>query len=432
MSTLTADFAARARAAQAAAPGPANSMVTIAEIVTIDSIPMRPIQWLWPGRIATGKTTMIAGNPGLGKSQLTLWLAAVVSTGGPWPDGGQAPAGDVLLISDEDEKVDTIRPRLHAAGADGARVHILDLMRDTAPDGAQRERGFDLSRDVPAITAALAARPAVKLLIVDPVTAFLGGTDSHKTGDVRGVLRPLERLAQQRGIAIVLVSHLNKGGSSEALMRVTGSLAFIAAARAAFLVVADREQPDRRLFLEVKNNIARKADGLVFTVEEATIPIGWRDGSITTSRIAWTGETATVTADEALAAQATAGEDRSDRDEAVDWLREALSDGPRPRKELERAATVDGLHWKTIQRGAKVMGVTITRSGFGAGSIWALPAPFRTSGPHSGHLSDVSRMGMDVLNGTDCHTLELNHSDPRSAIEGGESPSDEEAADDVV
>lgn len=31
-------------------------------------IELRPIDWLWPGRIARGKVTMIAGNPGLGKS----------------------------------------------------------------------------------------------------------------------------------------------------------------------------------------------------------------------------------------------------------------------------------------------------------------------------------------------------------------------------
>lgn len=372
---------------------------------------------------------MIAGNPGLGKSQLTLWLAAVVSTGGAWPDGGNAPAGDVLLVSAEDDPADTIRPRLEAAGADLARVHILDAMRETSTDGVDRERGCDLSRDVPAIAVALAARPAVKALIVDPVTAFLGGTDGHKTGEVRGLLRPLERLAQDRGIAIVLVSHLNKGGSSEALMRVTGSLAFIAAARAGFLVVADSEQPERRLFLDAKNNIARKADGLVFTVEEATIPSGWRDGRIATSRIVWTGETATVTADEALAAQATAGEDRSAREEATDWLRDALAHGPRPRRDLERAAQADGLAWKTIQRGAKVLGVTMTRAGFGAGSIWALPAPFRPSDRHLGHPSDVAPMETDGPNGTFRHTARLEVPGAIEVAPGGESGEAEEAPD---
>ena len=45
-------------------------------------IEAQPINWLWLGRIARGKITMIAGHPGLGKSQLTAYLAARVSTGG--------------------------------------------------------------------------------------------------------------------------------------------------------------------------------------------------------------------------------------------------------------------------------------------------------------------------------------------------------------
>ena len=55
----------------------------------------QPVTWLWPNRIAIGKVTIIAGEPGLGKSQLTCSVAAAVTTGGAWPcDEGQALQGD--------------------------------------------------------------------------------------------------------------------------------------------------------------------------------------------------------------------------------------------------------------------------------------------------------------------------------------------------
>ena len=34
------------------------------------------LNWLWPGRIAVGKLCVIAGDPGLGKSLLSLDIAA--------------------------------------------------------------------------------------------------------------------------------------------------------------------------------------------------------------------------------------------------------------------------------------------------------------------------------------------------------------------
>ena len=82
-------------------------------------IEAKPITWLWPNRIAIGKQTLIAGDPGLGKSQLTAFLAAVVTTGGDWPCGeGRAEKGRVIMFSAEDDAEDTIVPRLIAAGAD--------------------------------------------------------------------------------------------------------------------------------------------------------------------------------------------------------------------------------------------------------------------------------------------------------------------------
>jgi len=86
--------------------------------------------------------------------------------------------------------------------------------------------------------------------------------DSHKNAEVRGLLAPLAAMAAERGVAVVCVSHLTKAGGTEAMLRVMGSLGFVAAARAAYLVAKDPEDPDRRLFLPMKNNIAEDRGGL--------------------------------------------------------------------------------------------------------------------------------------------------------------------------
>jgi hypothetical protein len=51
------------------------------------------VPWLWPERVALGRITVLVGRPGAGKSFLALDLAARVTAGAPWPDGGCSPRG---------------------------------------------------------------------------------------------------------------------------------------------------------------------------------------------------------------------------------------------------------------------------------------------------------------------------------------------------
>lgn len=115
----------------------------IAPLVTrrVADIAARPVHWLWPGRIARGKVTMVAGHPGLAKSMLALNIAAIVTTGGRWPvDGTRSSLGSVIVISAEDDPADTIRPRLDAAGADVMRCHVIEAAQDLGDDGKPRLR----------------------------------------------------------------------------------------------------------------------------------------------------------------------------------------------------------------------------------------------------------------------------------------------------
>jgi len=91
------------------------------QLVVYDASSVAPVptEWVWPGRIAIGKTTPVGGDPGLGKSQLSIFIASIISQAGKWPcKEGTSPKRSVIMLSAEDGVADTIIPRLMAAGAD--------------------------------------------------------------------------------------------------------------------------------------------------------------------------------------------------------------------------------------------------------------------------------------------------------------------------
>lgn len=355
----------------------------------LSDVQVQPIRWLWPGRFARGKVSMIAGNPGLGKSQVTASLAAVVTTGGRWPvDGGCCRAGSVIFLSAEDDAADTIKPRLLAAGADTSRCYILDAVTDRDADGAQRIRSFNLQSDLDRLAALLGRIGDVAVVVIDPISAYLGSTDSHKNAEVRAVLAPLAELAARHGVAVVCVSHLNKAGGNEALMRVTGSLAFVAAARAAYVVARDKDDPLRRLFLPLKNNIGNDQAGLAFKVESFEL-----DAGIQTSRVMWESEPVTVTADEAMRPAET-DDERSQRDEIGDWLQDLLYPGRMKSQEVQSKAKPAGFAWRSVQRAAKEAGVVMKREGFGPDTVtyWSL-TPVAPSHASRASPETVARVG---------------------------------------
>ena len=236
------------------------------------------------------------------------------------------------------------------------------------PVGTMRAsvRPFDLSRDLPALEHAIESVDGCRLVIIDPITAYLGGVDSHKNADVRGLLTPLGAIANRHGVAVVTVTHLNKAGGGPAIYRTMGSLAFGAAARAAWVVSKDKDDPQRRLLLPIKNNIAPDTGGLAYRIE----PLGVNACPI----VAWEPDPVSLTADEALGSdQAEMG--GTARGEAVEWLREQLSGGPRSAKDIKDAAESDGIKSRTLDRAKKVLDVHVRREGFAEDGrwVWALP-----------------------------------------------------------
>jgi putative DNA primase/helicase len=327
------------------------------KLVRMDEVQAERVDWLWRDHLARGKLTLLAGDPGIGKSQISVDWAARMSVGGKWPDGTTAPTGATLIISAEDAAGDTIRPRLEAAGADLGRVHVLT---ETLVDG--RTATFSLQDHLRALGAELERLGDVVLVVIDPLNSYMGRIDSHRTTDVRAVLEPLAAFAEEHDVAVLAISHPPKAAQSKALYAVTGSLAFVAAARLVFMAARDQET-DRRLLLGVKNNLGPVAPGVSFDLEVKMIGDG-----IPATRVVWDGSSVTTTADEVVAgANGTTA--------AVRFLREELAKGPRGSNELKEAATEAGLSWITVRRAQTKLKIEPRREGFGAdgGWIWELP-----------------------------------------------------------
>lgn len=390
-----------------------HAIITCAADVTPE-----PIRWLWPGRIAIGKLSIIAGDPGLGKSMVTIAVAAHVTRGTPWPvDLAPCLTGDVLMLSAEDDLADTIRPRLDAAGADVRRVHVLTAVRDRDRDtGEPTERGVSLRRDVARLATVLDGLPNCRMVVIDPISAYLDGTDSHTNADVRGLLAPLTDLAARYRVAIVAVTHLRKG-EGRAIYRAIGSIAFAAAARFVAIVTKDPQDETRRLVLPAKNNLGPDTAGLAYSITATP------DG---VPSLEWGAEAVTITADDALSPIPT--EDaRTERDAAAEWLRDVLADGPMPARDVRRQADEAGHSWATVRRAQSAIGVQVARDGFGRGGRWRWALAHRCS-PDSIDAQDktLSTYGAgEHLCGkperSDSHTCSVGaHPDSVSAYGAGE------------
>jgi len=343
----------------------------VVTLVRADTVTPEPIHWLWPGWLATGKLHIYAGPPGTGKTTVALDLAASLSAGGIWPDGTRAVEAGVVIWSGEDGIEDTLVPRLQAAGARLDKISFISGVTELG-----HSRPFDPKSDVPELRAAINRLPAkTNLLIVDPIVSAIAG-DSHKNAEVRQALQPLVDLAREQGCAVLGITHFSKGMKGrEPVERVTGSIAFGAVAR---VVVGFARLPDEhergpgRLMVRAKSNIGLDEGGFVYELEQQPL----RDTPlILASRVLWRGEIEGSARDLLLQAEAVSDPDeRSERNEAADLVRDVLSGGPKPRKQVMKAAREQGLSESTVKRAARQIGVQFRRTGFAGGSNWELPA----------------------------------------------------------
>jgi hypothetical protein len=338
--------------------------------------PKRAYKWLWPGHLVRGNLELLAGIPGIGKSQIHCQYIAHVTTGRPWPNKlpGIEPCRVVMLTA-EDNTADTLVPRLEAAGANLSLVEELKWVRRN-----NRDELFLLAEDLDKLEQVIRDFGNIGLITIDPITAYMGGNkhfDSHRATDVRSQLSPLKQLAERTGVAFSAVTHPPKNASQRAIDHFIGSQAFIAAARIGHACVPEMESDPagnkrgtgRLLFTNPKPLVAKQAT-LAYRI--GVVEVGYDpDGTIITAPvIRWEGEV-NITADEALAATRTT---KGSRGSAQDFLLTILTNGPVLQSRVLDRGKECGFSYDQLKRGKGALGVkSIKTGGSGDPWLWALP-----------------------------------------------------------
>jgi RecA-family ATPase len=321
-------------------------------IITMDQIKAEKVDWLWTNRIPIGQITMLDGDPGSGKSTLSLVIASAVSKGLALPFGEKPKAAaNVLLMSCEDGYSDTIRPRLDSAGADVSRIVI--------PNPG---RGLSTTMLTASFIEQAVKVVGPQLVIVGPIVAFARGKNTDKANEVRELLSPLMSIAERYSLACLVIRHFTKQVDARAMYRGAGSVDFMAACRAAFIIVESDEEANMRVLAQVKNSLGPKSPSLGFYIDEKGFRWGRQvdtdaEGLLTASR------------------SDTRRKERAQLEAAQRFLEETLSNGPISSNDLILKGQEAGISKSTIWRAKEELGIKASKErGNLAGKwLWELP-----------------------------------------------------------
>jgi putative DNA primase/helicase len=341
------------------ATAPAALMIRASELKSL------PINWVWPGRIARAKLTLLAGAPGSGKSAFAMSVIAAVTTGGAYPcDEGRAPKGSVILVAPRGDP-DALVPRLKAAGADLERVHII-----THAPGAEGSRPFDLNTDLLLLDDAIQTLNDLRVVVVDGVN-LSGGRAAEQTS--RSVLDRLAILARGRDVsimALVQTAAADRGARKPAAL----DALTLGTARAAFVIEADPADANRKLLLQAKNELARDQGTLAFGIAEQEI-----DAAQTAARLAFEPQYHSLSAGEFAARQSRGFS--SARAEGFEFLRSLFGSASELAiGQVEQEARAAGLikdkqtlnQCRVLREARMIMGLIMTRDARDTW-VWAKP-----------------------------------------------------------
>jgi putative DNA primase/helicase len=378
--------------------------------------------WIWEPVIPRGTLTLLTGEAGIGKSFLMLDLAARLTCGqhGPLDPLRGAPA-DVLLVAGDDDLADTIQPRLHAAGADLARVHVVTGVRrrslrplvtggppadgaDVPADGvphpdipAGSSSRLQLDQDLSFLEAELQRLQAsgldVPLLIIDPVRCFTGFGGRRPKVAIEETVAELSSLAKRRDVAVVVISDDSSAPTANRRLKPI-NLALSEAARAVWSVTRDLDNPDRRLLLPVKTRFAPERQGRAFSIQEGTLQ--WESDPVLLSAAEFA----------VLATERKRGGRRSimaerERAWALTWLARQLADGSVAIETLRKDARDCNVTAPLLRRAFFELGCEVVREPDLGVCHWILRAS------HDG----ISRASHDGLHGDGRSRVESDFED---------------------
>lgn len=227
------------------------------KMIRMSEVQSQEIEWLWYPFIPYGKLTIIQGDPGDGKTTMVLNLAAKLSKGEALDENMKVTEPvNVIYQTAEDGLADTVKPRLELAGADCERIIVID------------ESDKSMSMVDERLEQAI-VRTGARLLILDPIQAYLGGgMDMNRANEARDMTKKLGALAEKTKCAIILIGHMNKASGNKAAYRGMGSIDFFAVARSVLLVGRVEGESNTRAVVQIKNNLAAFGHPKAFALSE--------------------------------------------------------------------------------------------------------------------------------------------------------------------
>ena len=275
---------------------------------------------------------IVQGDPGDGKTTLVLNIAAKLSKGEGLDSKMKLTKPlNVIYQSAEDGLADTVKPRLEAAGANCENISVID-------ESIKSLSMIDERMEEAVI------RTKAKLLILDPIQAYLGGgMDMNRANEARNMTKKLATLAEKYQCAIVLVGHMNKAGN-KAAYRGMGSIDFFAVARSVLLVGRVEGKVNIRAVVQIKNNLAAFGHPKAFELSE--------DG------FHWLGDYE-ITAEEVLGGIAPKA---NKLEQAKRLLREvAETNNVMQSNEIFNLAEEQGISRRTLENAKKELGIRAKR-----------------------------------------------------------------------
>ncbi len=350
----SADFAKAVPEGAAPVEGGLKNAGAEASFITQASdIEMEAVEWFWKHRLARGAFHLLGGVPGTGKSTIAFMLAAIVSSGGNFPDGSKSPKGRVLIWSGEDSYSNTIKPRLAAAGADMSNIGFLNGGKELS-SGEKVE--FNPALHMADLFEELkrGATPPV-MLIIDPIVSATKG-DNNKNNEVRRDLQKMIAMLQSLGTVGLGITHFSKGTEGKNPKdRFNGSVAYIALARVGFCTVQQKDALNDFNLIVAKSNIGPEGGGYRYHIDVGVVENS-KGIKIETSQIVW-DETLVGDAGLLLSnAEGGSGRKPKQIEAAAELIREMLVGGAVPVSELKARAESEEISWDTMSRAGKRIG----------------------------------------------------------------------------
>jgi len=284
------------------------------------------VEWLWFPYIPYGKITVLQGNPGGGKSHVGIQLAADLSSQGYLPGGIRLPSPQhVIYQCAEDGLADTIKPRLVAAGANCENVAFLDDDMLTLDDEKIRDAIADFH---------------ARLLVIDPLQAYLGTSDISSASSIRRMMNRLCKWANFYNCAVLIIGHLNKKEGANDLYRGLGSIDVTASARSVLQLEADAFSPGIRIIRHVKSSLAARGEDVRFSINP-NHGIVWLKDENSGSSVSNVPDTKPK--------EEVATRKEKKQTIAAGMLRELLSDGPMLSSDIEEFFKGSEVGFKTVQ-----------------------------------------------------------------------------------